>query len=116
MRHGSVPITLATLVINGVGEELFFRDVARRQLADALSPPRHPGPTSPLHRRHRRNGHSPAARCLRPYRRHRRTRSPPRRQPHLCHHAAPSVEYRDGVFVAGGYRVGVSSLPSFRRR
>ncbi|WP_308572872.1 hypothetical protein [Corynebacterium sp.] len=39
MRHGSVPITLATLVINGVGEELFFRDVARRQLADALSPP-----------------------------------------------------------------------------
>ena len=38
MRHGSVPITLATLVINGVGEELFFRDVARRQLADALSP------------------------------------------------------------------------------
>ena len=39
MRHGSVPITLATLEINGVGEELFFRDVARRQLADALSPP-----------------------------------------------------------------------------
>lgn len=39
MRHGSVPITLATLIINGVGEELFFRDVARRQLADALSPP-----------------------------------------------------------------------------
>ena len=38
MRHGSVPITLATLVINGVGEELFFRDVARRQLADVLSP------------------------------------------------------------------------------
>ena len=38
MRHGSVPITIATLVINGVGEELFFRDVARRQLADALSP------------------------------------------------------------------------------
>jgi len=26
------------LVINGVGEELFFRDVARRQLADVLSP------------------------------------------------------------------------------
>lgn len=57
MRHGSAPITLTTLVINGVGEELFFRDVARRQLADVLSPPRHPGPTSPLHRRHRRNGH-----------------------------------------------------------
>lgn len=38
MRHGSVPITLVTLVINGVGEELFFRDVARRQLADVLSP------------------------------------------------------------------------------
>ncbi|MGV0430583.1 hypothetical protein ACUY22_10000 [Corynebacterium tuberculostearicum] len=38
MRHGSASITLATLVINGVGEELFFRDVARRQLADVLSP------------------------------------------------------------------------------
>ncbi|MDV2425411.1 CPBP family intramembrane glutamate endopeptidase, partial [Corynebacterium sp. CTNIH16] len=33
MRHGSVPITLTTLFINGVGEELFFRDVARRPLA-----------------------------------------------------------------------------------
>ena len=32
MRHGSVPITLATLIINGVGEELFFRDVARLSL------------------------------------------------------------------------------------
>ena len=39
MRHGSVPITLTTLFINGVGEELFFRDVARRPLADAFSPP-----------------------------------------------------------------------------
>lgn len=38
MRHGSVPMTLATLIINGVGEELFFRDVARRALADASSP------------------------------------------------------------------------------
>lgn len=38
MRHGSVPITLATLIINGVGDEPFFHDIARRQLADALSP------------------------------------------------------------------------------
>lgn len=38
MRYGSVPITLATLVINGVSEELFFRDVARRQLSRVLSP------------------------------------------------------------------------------
>ncbi|MDK7048403.1 hypothetical protein QP324_07410 [Corynebacterium sp. UMB0012] len=38
MRHGNAPITLATLVINGVGEELFFRDIARRQLADVLAP------------------------------------------------------------------------------
>lgn len=38
MRHGSVPITLATLIINGVGEELFFRDVVRRQFSDSLSP------------------------------------------------------------------------------
>ena len=38
MRHGSVPITLATLIINGLGEELFFRDVARRQFSDSLSP------------------------------------------------------------------------------
>ena len=37
MRHGSVPMTLATLIINGVGEELFFRDVARRALSDASS-------------------------------------------------------------------------------
>lgn len=38
MRHDSVPMTLATLVINGVGEELFFRDVARRALSDVSSP------------------------------------------------------------------------------
>ena len=38
MSHGSVPMTLATLVINAVGEELFFRDVARRALSDASSP------------------------------------------------------------------------------
>ena len=36
-RHGSIPMTLATL-INGVGEELFFRDVARRTLSDVSSP------------------------------------------------------------------------------
>ena len=39
MRHGSVLITLTTLFINGVGEELLFRDVARRPLADALPLP-----------------------------------------------------------------------------
>lgn len=44
MRHGSVPMTLATLIINGVGEELFFRDVARRALADASSPTPHSSP------------------------------------------------------------------------
>ena len=38
MRHGSVPITLATLIMNGVREELFFRDVVRRQFSDSLSP------------------------------------------------------------------------------
>ena len=37
IRHGSIPITLATLSINGVGDEPFFHDIARRQLADALS-------------------------------------------------------------------------------
>lgn len=37
IRHGSSPITLATLIINGVGDEHFFHDIARRQLADALS-------------------------------------------------------------------------------
>ncbi|MCG7448220.1 hypothetical protein MHK11_08040 [Corynebacterium aurimucosum] len=36
--RGSIPITLATLIINGMGEALSFRDVARRQLADAFSP------------------------------------------------------------------------------
>lgn len=39
MHHGSVPITLTTLDIKGVSEEPFFRDVARRQLADALPHP-----------------------------------------------------------------------------
>ena len=39
MRHGSALITLTTLFINGVGEELLFRDVARRPLADALPLP-----------------------------------------------------------------------------
>lgn len=38
MRHGSVPMTMATLIINGVGEELFFRDVARHALSDVSSP------------------------------------------------------------------------------
>ncbi|WP_408928282.1 type II CAAX prenyl endopeptidase Rce1 family protein [Corynebacterium tuberculostearicum] len=28
---------MATLIIDGVGDELFLRDIARRQLADALS-------------------------------------------------------------------------------
>lgn len=39
MRRGSVSISLTTLFINGVGEELYFRDVARRPLADALPHP-----------------------------------------------------------------------------
>ena len=38
MRHGSAPMTMATLIINGVGEELFFRDVARHALSDVSSP------------------------------------------------------------------------------
>lgn len=38
MRLGSIPITLATLIINGVGEEL-FRNVVYRPLADALPHP-----------------------------------------------------------------------------
>ncbi len=42
MRHGAVPITLATLIINGIGEELFFRDVARHELARIWSPTRQP--------------------------------------------------------------------------
>ena len=81
-----------------------------------LPHPRHPGPTSPLHRRYRRNGHPPTARCLRPYRRHCRTRSAPCRRPHLRHHAAPSVEHRNGVFVAGGYQVAVNDIADPRRR
>lgn len=39
MYHARVPITPTMLFINGVGEELFFRDVVRRQLADALHHP-----------------------------------------------------------------------------
>ncbi|WP_408919738.1 hypothetical protein [Corynebacterium tuberculostearicum] len=39
MHHASVPITPTMLFINGVGEELFFRDVARRPLANALPHP-----------------------------------------------------------------------------
>lgn len=37
MRHGNGAITPTTRIINGVGEELFFRNVAHRQLANALS-------------------------------------------------------------------------------
>ena len=47
MRHGSVPMTLATLVINGVGEEPFFRDVARHALSDVSSPTPHSSPRLP---------------------------------------------------------------------
>lgn len=39
MRVGTVWATVVTLVANGVGEELFFRDVARRGL-DTLASPR----------------------------------------------------------------------------
>lgn len=42
MRYSAVPITLATLIINGIGEELFFRDVARHELARIWSPTRQP--------------------------------------------------------------------------
>lgn len=42
MRHGAVPLTIATLIINGIGEELFFRDVARHGLARIWSLTRKP--------------------------------------------------------------------------
>ncbi|WP_053089076.1 hypothetical protein [Corynebacterium aurimucosum] len=35
---------LATLIINGVGEELFVRNVARRELSDVSSPTPHSSP------------------------------------------------------------------------
>ena len=38
MRTDTVAITLLTLVVNGIGEELFFRDVARRQFGKVMSP------------------------------------------------------------------------------
>lgn len=87
MRHGSVPMTLATLIINGVGEELFFRDVARRALSDASSPTPslitqvalYIAVTAAM-------GVPPAPRGLRP---------------HLRRHPAPSVEHRNGVCSAG---------------
>lgn len=40
MRHSAVPITLATLIINSIGEELFFRDVAHHELEPASGRPR----------------------------------------------------------------------------
>ena len=114
MRHGSVPMTLATLIINGVGEELFFRDVARRALSDASSPSLIfqvalyiavtaamgvplllvasilIGGIAALEARRADNL--------------------------LRHHAAPGLEHRDGVCVASSYRVGSNPLPSLRRR
>lgn len=60
----------------------------------------------PLHRRNRRHGHSPTARGIRTHRQHRRTRSPPRRQPHLRHHAPPRLKHRHGVPAAPNYQLG----------
>ncbi|WP_257162515.1 CPBP family intramembrane glutamic endopeptidase [Corynebacterium cystitidis] len=37
MRTGAVLVTLLTLVVNGIGEELFFRDVAQRELEKRLA-------------------------------------------------------------------------------
>ncbi|SES04768.1 CPBP family glutamic-type intramembrane protease [Corynebacterium cystitidis] len=37
MRTGTVLVTLLTLVVNGIGEELFFRDVAQRELEKRLA-------------------------------------------------------------------------------
>lgn len=36
MRTGTVLLTLITLVVNGVGEEMFFRDVVQRHLDNVL--------------------------------------------------------------------------------
>lgn len=74
MHHGSIPIALATLIING---EIRSFSSATLPAASLPTPqPRHPHPTGSLHRRHRGNEHSPPAHCLHPHRRHHGTRGP----------------------------------------
>ncbi|MBK3427390.1 hypothetical protein [Corynebacterium tuberculostearicum] len=88
-----------------MGDELFLRDIARRQLADALSATAILTQLALFIAVTAAMGIPPPTRSLRPHRRHRGTRNPPRRQPHLLHHTAPSMEHQNGVPVAGGYWV-----------
>ena len=67
-------------------------------------PPRHPYPTSPLHRLYRRNGH-PLLLVVSILIGGTAALDAPCRRLHLRHHAAPSVEHRNGDLVASGYQV-----------
>lgn len=116
MRHGSVPMTLATLIINDVDEELFFRDVARRALADSSSPT----PTLifqvALYTAVTTAMGVPLLLVASVLIGGIAALEARRADNLLRHHAAPGLEHRDGVCVASSYRVGSNPLPSLRRR
>lgn len=61
-------------------------------------PPRHPYPTSPLHRRYRRNGH-PLLLIVSILIGGTAALEAPCRRLHLRHHTASSVEHRNGVLL-----------------
>lgn len=97
-----------------MGEELLFRDVARRPLADALPLPAiliqlalyiavTAAMSIPLLLvASLLNGGIAALEAL-------------CRRLHLRHHPAPSVEHRNGVLVASGYRVNPNVYPTSPR-
>lgn len=109
MRHGNVPITLANPKISPARtRSSSSATLPAVSLRTSSPPPRHPHPPNPLHRPHRHNGHSAPARCHHPHREHRNARGASRRLSHPRHYTAPSVEHRNGAFVAGS---GVGSGP-----
>ena len=115
MRHGSIPITLTTLFINGVGEELFFRDVAHRQLADALSPTPAILAQLALYIAVTAAMGIPLLLVASILIGGTAALEAPCRRLHLHHHTASSVEHRNGVLVASGYRVNPNVYPTSPR-
>mgnify|MGYP006883370364 CR=1 FL=1 len=81
----------------------------------SLPHPLHPHPPSAPHRPHRRNGHSPSCSLHHPHRGHRNARGASRRLSHPRHYTAPSVEHRNGTFLAGN-GLGSGPPPSLERR
>ena len=108
MHHGSIPITLTTLDIKGVSEDPFFRDVARRQLADALPHPAIPTQLALCNTTTAAMG-IPLLLIASILIGDTAALEAPCRLPHLRHHTAPRVEHRIGVLATGIYEVKKSS-------